>query len=61
MSIPDKVVITILVILLGGIGEGLIFTFCFSPNSGMPPELAVLVAIVVLLAVIGLLIYTFKP
>ena len=61
MSIPDKAMITFFTVLLGGIGEGLIFTLCFSPNSGIPPELAILGAIVVLLAVIGLLIYTFKP
>ena len=61
MSIQDKVMMTFFTVLIGGIGEGLIFTLCFSPNSGIPPELAILGAIVILFAVIGSIIYIFKP
>ena len=61
MSTIDKAMMTFFTVLLGGIGEGLIFTLCFSPDSAIPPELAILGAIVVLVAVIGLIIYIFKP
>ena len=60
MNIPDKVVKYILTILFGGIGEGIIVTICFSPNSNVPPELAIFGLIFVLLGTVGTLIYIYK-
>ncbi len=60
MNIPEKVVKYILTILFGGIGEGIIVAICFSPNSDVPPEIAIFGLIFVLLGAVGILIYIKK-
>ncbi len=60
MSTLDKVITTVLVLLLGGICEGAVINIVLTPNSNVPPELAIFGIIVVLASVIGILIPILK-
>ena len=60
MSTLDKAITTVLVLLLGGICEGAVINIVLTPNSKIPPELAIFGIIVVLASVIGILIFTLK-